>query len=652
MTLVPNHRQLLSGNNPQLNFIVFMNRITLLLVFLFLFSAIGIAQQKKYISYTVKSGENIRSIARDYDISFRDLLRLNPDVSRNPEPNTIIIVPNKNYGKNVVNVAAVNDKFHAVKPKETLYGISKMYGVSVEDLIAVNPELKNGLKIGMNLEIPEGIKIKQDGDINYEFHWVVKDDTLYNLSKRYHITQAELLRLNPSLKDGLKIGLELVVPKISESSSQYPSNYEYHTVIKDDTLYNLSKRYQVSQAELLRLNPELSEGLKLGMVLKIKSLQNGEYKKDEIKENFNFKEKLDFSKEINLVMLLPYQLNTLSDSTRSDNFRKNHSLLNIVTDFHMGATMAIDSLRKRGLNVNVKFLDSENSTQKLQSLINKNNFKEVDAVIGPLYFDSALWLSKHIDSPVIVPFYSKSQTVNSNDNLVKAAPENDILESELLKYLEQHYQGENIVVINDGKSESQSKLWQIVNRLKAFKNIQNVSVVKSQNGYISRSNISEKLNGSGGNWVLLVSDEMVTTAAAVNNLKGLVDNFRITLIAFDKGKNFDSVDNNLLGKLNFIFPTLEYLNIDDNNVNNFYKNYQAKNYAIPSKYALKGFDITYDILVRIASENGLKQGLEAGKSSRVSTVFSFNKNLAGSFENHGIYIIQYNTALMPTVLNN
>ncbi|MDD3722954.1 MAG: LysM peptidoglycan-binding domain-containing protein [Lutibacter sp.] len=629
-----------------------MKRITLLLVFLFLFSAISIAQQKKYISYTVKSGENIKSIARDYDISFKDLLRLNPDVSRNPEPNTIIIVPNKNYGKNVVNVAAVNDKFHAVKPKETLYGISKMYGVSVEELIAANPELKNGLKIGMNLEIPEGNKIKHDGDINYEFHWVVKDDTLYNLSKRYHITQTELIRLNPSLKDGLKIGLELVVPKISEASSGYSSNYEYHTVIKDDTLYNLSKRYQVSQVELLRLNPELSEGLKLGMVLKIKSLQNGEFKKDEIEENFNFKEKLDFSKEINLVMLLPYQLNTLSDSIRSENFRKNHSLLNIVTDFHLGATMAIDSLRKRGLNIKVKFLDSENSTQKLQSLINKNNFKEVDAVIGPFYFESALWLSKHIDSPVIVPFYSKSQTVNSNSNLVKVGPENNLLESELLKYLEQHYHGENIVVINDGKSESQSKLWQTVNKLKTFINIQNVSVVKSQNGYISRSDISEKLNGSGGNWVLLVSDEMVTTAAAVNNLKSLVDNFKITLIAFDKGKNFDSVDNNLLGKLNFIFPTLEYLNIDDNNVNNFYKNYQAKNYVIPSKYALKGFDITYDILARIASENGLKQGLEAGRSSRTSTMFSFNKNLAGSFENQGIYIIQYNTALTPIVLNN
>ena len=628
-----------------------MKRITLLLVFLFLFSAITIAQQKKYISYSVKSGENIRSIARDYDISFRDLLRLNPDVSRNPEPNTIIIVPNKNYGKNVVNVDTVNDKFHAVKPKETLYGISKMYGVSIEELIAANPELKNGLKIGMNLEIPIISKIQQESDINYEFHWVVKDDTLYNLSKRYHITQAELLRLNPSLKDGLKIGLELVVPKISEEAiSGYSSDYEYHTVVKDDTLYNLSKRYQVSQSELFRLNPELSEGLKLGMVLKIKSLQIGAPEKNVFEMVTHFKENLGFSKDISVVVMLPYMLNKSSDSTKAENFRKNHSLLNIVTDFHLGATMAIDSLRKRGLNIKVKFLDSENSTQKLQSSINRNDFKEVDAVIGPLYFDNALWLSKHIDTPVIVPFYSKNQAVISNVNLVKAAPENDLLVSELLNYLEKNYKGENIVVINDGKSESQTKLWQIVNRLKTFNNIQNVSVVKSQNGYISRNNISEKLKGSADNWVLLVSDEMVTTAAAVNNLKGLVENFKITLIAFDKGNNFNSIDNNLLGQLSFIFPSIDYL--DNINVNNFYKTYQAKNYAIPSKYALKGFDITYDILVRIASENDLKQGLEAGKSSRISTMFSYNKNLAGSFENIGIYIIQYNTALMPTILNN
>ena len=107
-----------------------------------------------------------------------------------------------------------------------------------------------------------------------------------------------------------------------------------------------------------------------------------------------------------------------------------------------------------------------------------------------------------------------------------------------------------------------------------------------------------------------------------------------------------------MGKLNFIFPTLEYLNIDDYNVNNFYKNYQNKNYAIPSKYALKGFDMTYDALVRIASMGDLENGLQAGKSSRISTMFNYDKNWDGSFENNGIYIIQYNTALMPVILNN
>ena len=58
-----------------------------------------VAQQKKYVSYTVKKGETMKSIAKDYDASTRDLLRLNPDIGRKPKANTVIIVPNKNYGK-------------------------------------------------------------------------------------------------------------------------------------------------------------------------------------------------------------------------------------------------------------------------------------------------------------------------------------------------------------------------------------------------------------------------------------------------------------------------------------------------------------------------------------------------------------------------
>jgi len=233
--------------------------------------------------------------------------------------------------------------------------------------------------------------------------------------------------------------------------------------------------------------------------------------------------------------------------------------------------------------------------------------------------------------------------------LVKVAPEDEMLQSELLKHLERNYQGQNIVVINDGKSASQTKLWQVVNRLKTFKNVKNIAVVKSEYGYISGGKFSDKLSKSANNWVFLVSEEMVTTASAVNSLKGLADNFNITLIALDKGKNFDSVDNNLLGQLNFMYPSIDFIDVDDTNINYFYKNYQDINYAIPSKYALKGFDITYDVLARIASLGTLEQGLKAGKSSRLSTLFKYDRNLLGSFENHGVFIVQYDRSLTATI---
>jgi LysM repeat protein len=588
-----------------------MKRITILLVSLVLFSCGSMAQQKKYVSYTVKNGETVKSIAKDYHITSKELLQLNPDISRNLAPNTVIIVPDRNYGKAETKVVEVKEvqrdkKTYDVLPKDTLYGISKKFGISMEELLAANPQIADGLKPGMELVIPK--------------------------------------------------------PGSTEINPNDKVTYVLHTVVKDDTMYNLSNRFQVSQAELLRLNPELSEGLKLGMTLKIKPVQNGKrynsvsnenkagiennvkVKRGALNENFNF------SKEIKLVIMLPYNLNKSSDSTKTDNFRKSNSLLNIVTDFHLGATMAIDSLRNRGLNLKVKYIDSENSTYKLQTIINRNDIENADAVIGPLFFDNAYWLSKHIEAPVVVPFYSKNQSANSANNLVKAAPADELLQSELLRYLERNYNGENIVIINDGKSDSQTKLWQVVNKLKTFNNIKDISVVKSEYGYISGGKFSDKLTKTANNWVFLVSDEMVTTASAINSLKGLADSFPIILIALDKGKNFDSVDNNLLGQLNFMYPSIDFLDVDDTKLNSFYKTYQDKNYAIPSKYALKGFDITYDVIARIATTGTLELGLNAGKSSRLSTLFNYERNLLGSFENHGVFIIQYNKLLTPVIL--
>ena len=563
-----------------------MKKISLLLLFLFLSTAILIAQQKKYVAYTVKKGETIKSIAKSYNLSKRDLLRLNPGVSRKPKPNTVIIVPNINYGKVVVEEIGSASKLYTVKPKETLFGISRKFGITIEELKAVNPELTNAVEIGMKLVIPEP-----------------------------SITLA---------KDSI--------------------NYVLHTVVIDDTLYNLTKRYEVTQESLLSLNPILNEGFKLGMLLKIKPI-------GDIEEEVGvFKEDLDFNKELNIVLMLPYQLNKLTDSITIESFEKSNSLLNYTTDFHLGAAMAIDSLRQKGLTVNVAYLDTENSNFKLQYLLNKNDFSTTDVIIGPLFFDKAHWVSKHIKVPVVAPLFSKKQAEFSADNLIKSSPNLDVYENKLLAFMEEKHEGENIIVINDEKPENQSKLWRIVDKLKAFDSIQNIAIVKPENGFIDGELFKTKLDTLAKNWVFIISDEPVTTSAAVNNLKAYVEDVDIRLFALNKGKNFDNIDNVFLGKLNFVFPTSEFMNPNDVKIQWFYKNYQSKNFALPTKYAIRGFDITYDTLIRIASINNLEDGLKAGKSIRIASVFNYDKKLFGSFENKGVYLIQYNKELEPVIL--
>ena len=134
-----------------------MNTFRVLFLLFFVLNLNSFAQQKKYVSYTIKDGETIKSIAKDLDISTRDLLSLNPDIGKKPRAETVIIIPNKLYGSStnleeMVSVETADSDLYIFQPKETLYGISKKFGLSIAELIQLNPELADGLKIGMELK--------------------------------------------------------------------------------------------------------------------------------------------------------------------------------------------------------------------------------------------------------------------------------------------------------------------------------------------------------------------------------------------------------------------------------------------------------------------------------------------------------------------
>jgi hypothetical protein len=224
------------------------------------------------------------------------------------------------------------------------------------------------------------------------------------------------------------------------------------------------------------------------------------------------------------------------------------------------------------------------------------------------------------------------------------------LESKILDFIKNNYKGENLVLINNDKPESQSQLWRIVYQLKQMDSVQGISVIKSSKGFIDIDKLTEKMVENKSNWVLLISDDLITTAAAVNNLKSFDDTFDVTLFALKKGRDFNTVNNNYLGKLNFTYPSIK--NVKDNELDNnaYYKKFKKKNFALSSKYADKGFDITYDILVRLASFENVEEGLLSGESSRIEDNFYYIRNDKNEIENEDVHIIRLSKDLVPKIL--
>lgn len=179
-----------------------------------------------------------------------------------------------------LSVSAQNEehKTHEVKPGETVYGISKQYGVSAGSLQKLNPDIKDGLREGIILVIPfaenklEGIDTTSQEDTTYIYHEVVAGETLFSLSKRYNFEIEEVKKLNPDLDDVLKLGRTLKIPKPSQennsSGTPLPDDYHYHEIKPGETAYSLSKVYKMSLDSLYLLNPDAINGLQISQLLK------------------------------------------------------------------------------------------------------------------------------------------------------------------------------------------------------------------------------------------------------------------------------------------------------------------------------------------------------------------------------------------------
>lgn len=676
----------------------------ILVLLLLLAVQINAQKARKYTTYVVKSGETLRSIAKKVGCRYKEIKNLNPDVDkRHPAVNTTLVVPNKNYGKPVIRdiIPVKKEIYHIVEAGNTFYSIAKKYNVPIIAIKNANPLTSEGLKPGMKLRIPsqEEITVKTK-PAKLALYKVKKGDTRWNIASKNKITVSELERINRGLKNGLKIGDNIWIPikeEVSNTENEIEKDeslFVYHVVkkgeglfriavlyqttqdeiirlnpeatkklrtgmllkipakkkdeflthevVKGDTFFNITRKYEVTESDLFKLNPSLKDGLKIGMLLNIKPLEI-----DSIQTEENILvDPISFTKPvINLSFLLP-----LKADKKVDLSKKESKLRNICTDFYMGAEIAMDSLRKQGLYINNHVYDTKNDPSIVYNLLQNDALKESDLVIGPFFIGNAKRVaSKLSDIPVFTP--SNKQTINSNENLIKASVSQTETTYYLIKYLKEKYSGEKIIIVTDTNSVNHREVNRIKQLLLQHDSINQVSIIKPSRNkknpdqvYMDKKELQKSIIKDKKTWIILLSDLKVISSDIVNTYGVMASKESIQLFTTKAFDSFKYIDYQLLGQLSWSFPTNQFTELKNNEVASFKKKYYNLNYEQPSKYAFMGFDMAYDSLIRIALGDNYSEGLEAGKSLRLSQKFDYVKTNKG-YDNKGVFMVTFNKDL-------
>lgn len=637
----------------------------ILLVFaLFQFLVVPIfAQQYKY--HIVEKGETIYSIAQKYNVSVETIYTLNPDARKGISPDNKIVVPLQSSNVQPKSDSDMKFTAHRVKRQETLFSLSQQYNVDIEDIKRYNPQLySKELQRGDKIKIPVNLSkiaqrqkdfVKDETPVNPMDltpleHVVLPKETKFGIAQKYNLSVEDLNRLNPGVEI-LKPGMVL---KISSKKKQENTNLEdklfrYYLVKPQETLYTLTDRFRISRDSLIVLNPALKAGLKAGMVLKIPnnevSLTYGNFSE----ENFiDLRSRITNYSTKNLVVMLPFHLDKITTSDSTSNMKeriKKDKVLQISLDFYSGVLMAIDSAKVLGLSTNVQFFDAKQSVTEVNNIINTHNFNDVDAVIGPFVQSAAEAAagkleSKHI--PVISPL-TKKQTTNL-DNFVQTRPPDEMLVQAMLSYLTENAAGKNIVIIADSDALVKSKLTNL------FPSARTVN--PRQGSYINQSEVASAMSRERPNWVILETNNIGILSNATSYLNSIADTFDITLFTTDKNESFesDNVSNSHLSRLKLHFPSIDK-EFDATGTASFIARYHEKYGVVPNTYAIRGFDVTFDTLLRMASAESLMESMEAeGTTEYVENKFDYEKRNTGGYLNKAIYIMAYGDGLKLNVV--
>ncbi|MFP4365879.1 MAG: LysM peptidoglycan-binding domain-containing protein [Bacteroidales bacterium] len=390
---------------------------------------------------------------------------------------------------------------HIVKSGQTLYSISRTYNVPQKEILLENPNAYVGLQAGQALKIPvrpeakEEDLLSEDPDEDFVLHTVEPGQTLFFLSQTYEISMDEIIRHNPGVEEGLQINQVVKIPadKVYIDREGFPTeddNYIHHKVEKGETLYSLSRRYEIPVKAIRAVNDKLFWGLRYGEYIRIPKDTDEFFDEEEIAEvpadevpsdevpsdevpsdevpsdevpaeenlsadiydreviieadctGFSYRE---YDRPFNVSLMLPLFIDRNYPSELPDTMDmkeakelypdKVWSLDELYQgtvpflEFYQGALMAVDSLVEAGLSVNFNVYDTQRNPEKVREIMQRSEFRDSDLIIGPVYPHNMRLVADWAHQNrvnIVSPLTSRTDLVTGNPYLFQVTPSTSV----------------------------------------------------------------------------------------------------------------------------------------------------------------------------------------------------------------------------------
>jgi len=461
---------------------------------------------KEYYVYAVQAGDGLMAIGRKFNVTQAEIVAANPNISESLRVGQTLYIPIKNTSQPSANQQDnIKETFnHTVVKSQTFFAICKMYGVSQEEVLALNKDLEpTQIRVGQVIKIPvvkpernvraadeqkPQMQQKVEPKGNFIYYEVKKNkETLYSISREMGVSINEILEANPEAENGVKKGdvLQIPIKEKTENQQQTPksepkpkqetvkvepkkSDKNSHVVQPKETIYGISRQYNVSQDDLIAANPQIKDGLKVGQTLVIpQGTQEKEVavvEKPKPKEESVPIEVVPTKKHLKIAFLMPFTSET--ENVNTERFM----------NFYRGALLALEEAKKQGVSVDVQTFDTGFGTGSLHRILSEKSLANVDLIVGPAYPEQvtavAAFAKKHKIAQ-LVPFTSRINNADKHDYLYQFNPtSDDILQAVAEGFIEK-FANHNIIFVNfANQNDKGSKFADILKKNLRAKSIQ------------------------------------------------------------------------------------------------------------------------------------------------------------------------------------